>query len=162
MATYTTNLNLKKPATTDAADIADINGNMDAIDTFAGGILSAVYPVGSIYMSVNSTSPSTLFGGTWEQLQDRFLLAAGSDYPAGETGGEANVTLTTEEMPAHTHTLQGDHLFYISGGGSGVSASGNWGGDRTPGKNVTTSTGGGLPHNNMPPYLAVYMWKRTA
>ena len=63
-------------------------------------IADLVYPVGSIYMSVNSTSPATLFGGTWTQIQDTFLLAAGSTYAAGATGGEATHTLTENEMPS--------------------------------------------------------------
>ena len=53
------------------------------------GVIGMIYPVGSIYMSVNATSPASLFGGTWEQLKDRFLLAAGDTYAAGSTGGEA-------------------------------------------------------------------------
>lgn len=70
--------------------------------------LNAVYPIGSIYLSVNSTNPGTLFGGTWTQLQNRFLLGAGSSYTAGATGGAASVTsggtaLTTDQIPAHTH-----------------------------------------------------------
>ncbi len=67
------------------------------------------YPVGSIYMSVNSTSPATLFGGTWERIQDMFLLAAGSSYSAGSTGGSATVTLTAAQsgVPAHSHGLNG-------------------------------------------------------
>ena len=63
------------------------------------------YPVGSIYMSVNSTSPATLFGGTWEQIQDVFLLAAGSTYTAGDTGGSASHTLIVDELPSHVHTV---------------------------------------------------------
>lgn len=65
------------------------------------------YPVGSIYMSVNSTSPATLFGGTWVQIEDAFLLAAGSSYSAGSTGGAASVTLTAAQsgVPAHSHGL---------------------------------------------------------
>lgn len=68
-------------------------------------MLNAVYPVGSIYMSVNSTSPSSLFGGTWVQLKDRFLLGAGDTYSNGATGGAATHTLTAAEMPGHTHTV---------------------------------------------------------
>ena len=63
------------------------------------------YPVGSIYLSVNSTNPGTIFGGTWEQIKDRFLLACGSTYSNGSTGGEAKHTLTTNEMPSHSHAL---------------------------------------------------------
>ena len=63
------------------------------------------YPVGSFYFSQNSTSPATLFGGTWEQLeQGRVLLSQGTNYPAGSTGGEATHTLTVAEIPSHSHT----------------------------------------------------------
>lgn len=128
-------------------------------------ILEAVYPVGSIYISVNSTSPQTLFGGTWEAIQGKFLLGQSSAHTAGSTGGEETHTLTIGEMPEHTHPMY----------------SGNAGGDSewTPDEgaylvdSVTqtkttwwarlgmTYAGGGNAHNNMPPYLAVYMWKRT-
>lgn len=68
-------------------------------------LLNVAYPVGSIYMSVNSTSPSSLFGGTWVQLKDRFLLAAGDSYAAGTTGGEASHILSTGELPSHAHSV---------------------------------------------------------
>ena len=65
----------------------------------SGGVsISSVYPIGSIYMSVNPTDPSTLFGGSWEQIQDRFLLASGSSYGAGTTGGSADSVVVS-----HTH-----------------------------------------------------------
>ena len=77
--------------------------------TISNGVISssalAAYPVGSIYMSVNSTSPATLFGGTWVRLKDKFLLGAGDTYTAGDTGGAATHTLTTSEMPSHSHGL---------------------------------------------------------
>lgn len=63
-----------------------------------------IYPVGSIYMSVNDVSPSVLFGGSWERINDRFLLAAGAK-KAGTEGGKENHTLTEEELPSHTHTV---------------------------------------------------------
>lgn len=75
-----------------------------------------IYPIGSIYMSVNNVDPSTIFGGTWQQIKDRFLLACGDTYNNGETGGAAthtpsgtvgNHTLTVNEMPAHTHSVVG-------------------------------------------------------
>lgn len=68
-------------------------------------ILNAVYPVGSIYMSTQNTSPATFLGGTWEQIQDRFLLAAGSSYTAGNTGGAATVALETANLPSHKHSV---------------------------------------------------------
>ena len=123
-------------------------------------LLNVVYPVGSIYMSVNSTSPSTLFGGTWERIQDRFLLAAGSTYAAGNTGGEATHTLTVEEIPSHNHRYAYNGQLSNMGTES-VRLVAN---DRTNNYTGTPNgyTGGGQAHNNMPPYLTVYMWKRTA
>ena len=67
--------------------------NDNEIPTF-----DTIYPVGSIYMSINSTDPSLLFGGTWEQIEDTFLLSAGSSYTAGNTGGAASINLS------HSHT----------------------------------------------------------
>ena len=68
-------------------------------------ILNLVYPVGSIYMSVNSTSPATLFGGTWTQIKDTFLLAAGTNHAAASTGGAETVTLQTANLPSHNHSV---------------------------------------------------------
>lgn len=121
-------------------------------------ILDLVYPIGSIYLSTNSNSPSTFLGGTWERIQDKFLLASGSTYSAGSTGGEATHKLTIDEMPSHNHNA------YLSGG-SLASAAGRLLYETATGQEFSNSiknTGGGQPHNNMPPYLAVYVWKRTA
>lgn len=133
-------------------------------------LLNLVYPVGSIYMSVNSTSPATLFGGTWTRIQDRFLLAAGSSYAANTTGGEATHTLTVSEMPSHNHAERfcwssaaaAKNTLAVSGTAltATSSVSGVAGIDR--GDSFGNYSGGGSAHNNMPPYLAVYMWKRTA
>jgi len=134
------------------------------------GFFDAVYPVGSIYMSVNSADPSTLFGGTWEQLEDTFLLAAGTNHAAGSTGGEETHTLTVDEMPTHdghlTSTASGGTLArylsvnaltpYGSGGRGWTEISGS---EAMPASN---NRGGNAAHNNMPPYLVVYIWKRTA
>lgn len=140
--------------------------------------INNIYPVGSIYMSVNNTNPSTLFGGTWEQLKDKFLLACGDTYAGGTTGGEATHTLTTNEMPLHTHVqnphnhTQNYHTWYndssnyearlasSSGGYHGIA--GTYGYATAETTAVNQNTGGSQAHNNMPPYLAVYMWKRTA
>ena len=69
------------------------------------------YPVGAYYISSNSTSPATLFGGTWERVQDRMILAAGSTYVAGGLGGSATKTISVENMPSHNHSCdtQGGH-----------------------------------------------------
>lgn len=118
-------------------------------------ILNQVYPIGSIYMSVSSTSPATLFGGTWERIEGCFLLGANSTYTAGSTGGEAAHTLTSEELP-NMVTVR-DNCTNASGNSNWAQMSG-WGNyqNNTRGKQVNK------PHNNMPPYLAVYIWERTA
>lgn len=121
-------------------------------------LLNLIYPVGSIYMSVQDVSPATFIGGTWERLKDRFLLGAGDTYTAGNTGGEATHVLTINEMPSHTHkldrgnygNLRREEIAYSNGESV---QSDSWG---------VQNTGGGQAHNNMPPYLVVYMWKRTA
>lgn len=120
-------------------------------------ILKIVYPVGSIYISVVSTNPTTLFGGTWQQLQDRFLLGAGSTYANGATGGEATHTLTIDEIPNHNHGIYTTIFAQLSG--NNIAKSGSTSGSSTK---YTDNVGGGEAHNNMPPYLVVYMWKRTA
>lgn len=121
-------------------------------------MLDNVYPVGSIYMSVNSTNPGTLFGGTWSQIKDTFLLACGSTYANGSTGGSATHTLTVDEMPSHHHSLARTTGAGSNTTGTGVPPhNGVWQADMQ-----TNYTGGGNAHNNMPPYLAVYMWQRTA
>ena len=115
-----------------------------------------IYPVGSIYMSTVNVDPGTIFGGTWERLKDRFLLGAGDTYTAGDTGGEATHTLTVDEMPSHNHTV-------ARGQNTGTT---NWGLVRFDTLNSSaddtriSQTGGDQPHNNMPPYIVVYMWRR--
>lgn len=209
----------------------------------AQSIFEIVYPVGSIYMSVSSTSPATLFGGTWTQIQDTFLVSAGSTYTAGGTGGSATHTLTTTELPSHNHTFTGSEVtsgnqsaghthtykdYYAtttgnraltaaqggshshnvtkegrigagsSTGGFGMheyttasgwtqnatSSSGSGNNHNHSGENTNTTrtsdgvsadhthkvtasgsignTGGGTAFSTLPPYLAVYMWQRTA
>lgn len=116
-----------------------------------------IYPVGAVYISANPTSPASLFAGEWEQLKDRFLLGAGSSYAAGDTGGEAKVTLTTSQIPEHNHPVYSRSVY--AGGGSYI---GYCNQDNSTDSRVTGSRGGGEAHNNMPPYLTVYMWKRVS
>lgn len=126
-------------------------------------LIDLIYPVGSIYMSVNNVSPQTFFGGTWVPITDRFLIGAGNTYAAGGTGGSATHTLTVNEMPNHYHILKvATSTSTASDAGwraSGVKAYSSQQ-IESPTDNIK-DTGGNDAHNNMPPYLAVYMWKRT-
>lgn len=143
-------------------------------------IADMVYPVGSIYMSMNNTNPELLFGGTWEQIKDKFLLGAGDSYDGGTTGGESTHKLTIDEMPSHTH-IQNPHSHSTRYKGFSMTPSqstsyyhvlrrndesDSYDGTDEDGAISTTAinkeTGGGEAHNNMPPYLAVYVWKRVS
>ena len=115
------------------------------------------FPIGFIYMSVEETSPAEIFGGIWEQIKDTFLLACGDTYDNGDVGGEAEHTLTIDEMPKHTHTVKGS--LYYGAMAEGVA----FGNDNTPdyvGNVGMSYVGGSNAHNNMPPYLSVYVWKK--
>ena len=144
-------------------------------------VLDNVYPVGSIYMNVNSTNPGTLFGGTWEQIQGRFLLGMSSSYPAGSQGGEAEHTLKKKELPQfagainmRANTEDSNNVDIITNIGANMNLRQNdvvWDGilSASPGNSqkknwqLSFDNGGqGKAHNNMPPYLSVYIWKRTA
>lgn len=122
--------------------------------------INTIYPVGSIYMNTNETSPEVLFGGTWERIQDRFLLGAGSTYAAGSTGGEAAHKLEVYELPNHRHNIANCNEL-----GADLDFTPVLVGDVNKGWEgaaFTSYEGGGEPHNNMPPYLTVYMWKRIS
>lgn len=142
----------------------DSNGNVNLTTEDIG-----LYPVGSIYISTVSTSPASLFGGTWTQIKDRFLLAAGSSYSAGTTGGAKTVTLTEAQLPTIT-----PGLYVESSGGTaeiakwtGYIKDGYWGQANSAATSgyaslATKPFGSGNAVNIMPPYLAVYIWERTA
>ena len=151
-------------------------------------LINLIYPVGAIYISVNSTNPNTLFGGTWEQIQDKFLLCAGTTYTAGTSGGEAShnhttvasttggTAITINQMPSHTHDTYGTYPRInddsVSGTKYGHTTATAWWFQATA--STVKATGGGQAHthsipsintssiSNMPPYLTVYVWKRTA
>ena len=198
---------------------------LDGLSELAGEVVDKVYPVGSIYMSVNNANPGTLFGGTWERIQGKFLLGASSGHTAGSTGGAESVTLTQAQLPAHTHSvpahthsipahthtvpahthtgttaksgnhrhavrryqtaaiggnrfcIQGNddnvifntnyagehtHTFTTNAGGGGNTGSAGAGTTGSGGEGNTGSAGSGSAVGIMPPFLAVYIWKRTA
>ena len=153
-------------------------------------LLSTVYPVGSIYMSVNATNPKDLFGGTWTQLKNAFLFATnatsgnkgtgsgtgtstGSSSPA--TGGSSSAdtgstVLTIDQIPSHSHNIK---VKWDGGGGSSSYVRPTTSG--TANSNFIANTGGGQghthtmahthtvnSHSHTVPYLEVYVWKRTA
>lgn len=139
------------------------NSTQIATTAFVKAALLAMYPVGAIYISTSSTNPGTFIGGTWEQIKDTFLLAAGDTYAAASTGGEATHTLTTSEIPSHRHIATKYTTSYGSGSQTAWRAMSFDGTNHDFTQTVYTDyEGGGGAHNNMPPYLAVYVWKRTA
>lgn len=135
-------------------------------------ICDYIYPIGAIYMSINNISPALLFGGTWERIKDRFLLAAGDIYTVGSMDGEAEHILTEEEMPLHRHIQRkvvnnGGQATIINDTVAGTYSGDvldstkqfTWASNKAP---VTTHEAGrDQPHNNMPPYLVVNVWMRV-
>lgn len=121
-----------------------------------------IYPVNSIYISYSHTSPASIFGGTWHRMQSRFLWGTTTTGTIGATGGEQTHTLTASEMPSHNHT----NVVYASGGSNNgkVNHMAAYCGkvDDVGWTNITLNTGGGAAHNNMPPYVNVAIWRRTA
>ena len=146
--------------------------------------MKKIYPVGSIYMSTVSTNPATLFGfGTWEAMPAGHVLLAqgksswGTTYNAGSTGGEATHQLTVGELPQHTHTASTNttgshaHTYRTFYGTTGYGPDGSSDREKTintgsSGNHTHTvtinNTGSNQAHNNLQPYIAVYIWKRTA
>ena len=124
---------LSQLETTNKSDLVSATNELNGLVTdLSNSIIDMVYPVGSIYMSVASTSPATLFGGTWEQLKDRFLLGAGDTYTAGNTSGAAsqsytpagsvgNHTLTIAEIPSHAHGLN-SHVHSVGAHSHGLNS----------------------------------------
>ena len=133
-------------------------------------LVNKLYPVGCIYQSTSSTSPASFLGGTWERIKDKFILAAGDTYAAGKTGGEAEHALTVAEMPAHRHEgIDIDNLYcfgWENGSRTGVNFKnfygGTYWGDDVQNRLASGYAGGSTAHNNMPPYLTAYIWKRIA
>lgn len=126
-------------------------------------LTNLIYPVGAYYLSSSSTSPASLFGGSWSGLTGRFLYCNNGT----QTGGSNTHTLTAKEMPIHSHTegiwncgseSAGYGLPLVQGFGDRVMV-------RTPsstGGINTSSAGGGSAHNNMPAYQTCYCWRRTS
>lgn len=153
-------------------------------------LIDLIYPIGAIYISATLVNPGTLFGGTWVQIKDKFLLSAGDDHAAGAESGKEQYT--ADDMPAHTHTrgtmnitgsqqlpnVYGDNSWpKTSSGALSWSKASGWfdDGSNSTCNNVviqlnaangwtgeTSQSGLNETATIMPPYLTVYMWKRTA
>ena len=137
-----------------------------------GWVNNSQHPVGSIYISTSPTfDPATAWGGTWKKTADgRCLIGANSTYPLGSTGGEAAHYLTGNEMPPHGHSAGKASGFKLANTGIAKSAIDKyseqflWIDQSSKSASSLLSTnaeGGGASHNNMQPYLAVYIWERT-
>lgn len=124
--------------------------------------MDLVYPVGSVYVAYNSTTPATRFGGTWTAITGRFpYFNAGTG-----TGGANTVTLTVDQMPYHSHNSNDGANWGINVGAYGkgyiqhpgwtAADAGSWV------ENTDPWRGGGKAHNNMPAYQTLYAWRRTA
>lgn len=161
------------------------------IQSIRKNLIDIIYPVGSIYCSVQSSNPETIWGGKWNSIKNRFLVGAGDSYAVQSTGGEATHKLTIGELPSHKHdkvTLTGythfrsvqPSAFQAFNQSSGIIK--NIEQPSTPSYIPFASTGSvnkktskliidashqhaaigsGQAHNNLPPYYAVYMWRRT-
>lgn len=133
------------------------------IATFSGKtLLDSTYPVGSIYIAYNHTSPASLFGGSWSRISGAFLWGCDSAGTIGQTGGERTVTLSINEMPSHNHYIMNYNAAGSSGSGwTSHSATAQTNTGYT--NNIrTNAVGNGAAHNNMPPFIQVAFWRRTA
>ena len=125
-------------------------------------LLDYVYPVGSIYMSVNSTSPASFLGGTWELIEDRFIRGADSNHAAGTTGGSWTHTQTKEEVGPHAHGITGSTSTTANAYAGGYLISNAETYDYWILGMETINSNGAQPMDITNPYFCAYIWKRTA
>ena len=131
--------------------------------------LNLCWPIGSYYWTNKNNNPENLFGGKWQKIEGKFLYSADNNRPVDSTGGQERVTLKENEMPRHYHTPYGKGNFVkyknhwrvnVGGGGDSITCldgSGNWHDDFPC---LTDYAGGDQSHENMPPYIAAFCWKR--
>ena len=140
--------------------------NEDAyITTTIEDYWKTIYPVGSIYISTSSTfNPQTTWGGTWiKTAKGRCLIGANDTYPIGSTGGESSHTLTVNELPPHRHKISRVNWYDTEQSGGLTCSYAEKSYLKEDGSaSLSGETGSGNSHNNMQPYLAVYIWERTA
>lgn len=146
--------------------LVDANGNIEPAR------LLDMYPVGSYYITESSTTPASLFGGSWVRVSNYFLYGAASQSAVGQTGGEADHILTVDEMPSHRHDdiiglSASQQLWMYDTLGSQIGYCGvktNTGSSSATYRSsvYTGNEGGGAAHNNLPPYRRVNLWRRIA
>ena len=141
-----------------------VNDWTDWINTSENAVFNRIYPVGSIYISVNSVNPSSLFGGVWSAWsQGRVPVGTDTDDDdfdyVEKTGGEKTHKLTVGEMPSHRHGILMTTQVGSTPWGATTTFS-NGESDYNP--NYCAYSGNGLAHNNLQPYITCYMWKRIA
>lgn len=170
---YASNANIKINS-----DVKIGKMSLKEIDDTVSTLFDLIYPVGSIYYTNNANfSPNVSFNGTWEQIKDVFLLAAGDIYVGGTSGGTANVQLTEGQLPKHRHYFQYSQLSArysdsVNGANNnqdfsnlddeGHSIAAVWCNNGHERKGLDSITGNNEAHNNMPPYIVVYVWKRVS
>lgn len=115
-------------------------------------LLNMIYPIGAVYISTQDVNPESLFGGEWISIKDRFLFASGEYSQVDDIGGEAEVVLDVTNMPPHNHTYSVPAII--------GRRTGDWPAVLSVAE--TSSVGNNQPHNNMPPYKVVNIWRRTA
>lgn len=152
---------------------AKIQGINQSLTEKINALVQKLHPVGSWYFSTVATNPVDIFGfGTWQLITDRFLVGAGNSYFSGTMGGEAVHTLTAAELPTHQHNVlsgtlggnNGNYKFMLSSQSMYGTYDGQYG-VITDDRFITAASSvycGNQPHNNIPPYYAIYMWVRTA
>jgi len=143
--------------TIDASNIKlDNETRLRAVETKLNNIFNLIYPVGSIYTSMNNTNPSSLFGGTWTAIVDRFMYCVDpSNGTSGSTGGSKKITV--DQLPPHRHTITALHVRGNEDGSNEYTIA-RWGGFQYPFDTNDTCDG----EEYMPPYMTIYAWKRTA
>lgn len=174
-------LNLKLPRGVDGtgavSSVMGVSPDNTTHDVSAAELCNKIYPIGAIYISTSATDPGTLFGGTWTRIKDTFLLAAGDTYAAASTGGAASQTIdygddgyaligfpdadTTHISLTRRNTTAEQGTYTPTKFAAGNSAPVTFAGASTAQADAI-ALGGSTTVNTLPPYLAVYVWERTA